>query len=58
MSWEFPRNKPTTHRNANIAEASEESSEESEVNNPPQEGEYLMLKRFLVKTENKVHELD
>ena len=44
MSWECPRNKPTTQRTANIAEAREESSEEEEVNNPLEEGESLMLK--------------
>ena len=26
------------------------------MNNPPEEGEYLMLKRVLVKSENQVHE--
>ena len=38
MSWECPRNKYAAHRNANIAEAREESSEEAEVNNPTEEG--------------------
>ena len=50
MSWELPRNKPATHRNANIVEAHEESIDEAKVNNPPEEGESLMLKRVLVKT--------
>ena len=57
MSWECPRNKPTAHRNANIVEAHEESNGEAEeVNNPPEEGESLILKRFFVKTKKKVHE--
>ena len=38
LSWEFPKNKPTAHRNANIVEAREESNEEvEEVNNPTEE---------------------
>ena len=56
ISWECPRNKPAAQRNENIVEAHEESNEEAKVNNPPEEGESLMLKRVLVKTENKVHE--
>jgi len=51
MSWECPRNKPTSHRNEKIAKDHEESSEEAEVNNPPEEGESLMLKRVLVDRE-------
>ena len=51
MSWECPRNKIATQRNANIVEAHENSSEEEEVNNPPEEGESLMLKRVLVDRE-------
>ena len=50
VSWEFPRNKPAAQRNENIVEAHEESGEEVEVNNPPEEGESLMLKRVLVNT--------
>ena len=50
MSWGFPRNKRTAQRNANIAEDHEDSNEEEEVNNPLEEGEYLMIKRYLVKT--------
>ena len=53
---ECPKNKPTAHRNADIAEAHEESNEEVEMNNPPEEGESLMMKRVLVKTEKEVHE--
>ena len=53
MSQDFPQNKPTAHRNANITKASEESNEETKVNNPPEEGEYLMMKRVLVKTEKE-----
>ena len=56
MSWEFPENKTTSHRNANIVEAHEEFDEEAEMNNPTEEGESLMMKIFLVKTEKKVHE--
>ena len=51
MSWECPRNKPISHRNANIAKDHEEFSEEEQVNNPPQERESLMLKRVLVDRE-------
>jgi len=51
MSWDCPRNKPISHRNANIAKDHEEFSEEAEVNNPPQEGESLMLKRVLADRE-------
>ena len=51
MSWECPRNKPAAQRNANIVESLEDSSEEVEVNNTLKEGESLMLKRVLVKTE-------
>ena len=53
ISWECPRNKLAAQRNANIDEAHEESNEETKVNNPPQEREYLMLNRVLVKTERK-----
>ena len=56
MSWECPKNKPTAQRNENIAEAHEESNEEAEKDNPPKEGQSLMLKRVLVKTEKKVCE--
>ena len=56
MSWECLRNKPATKRNGNINKAHKESSEEAEVNNPPKEGESLMLKKVLVKIEKKVHE--
>ena len=56
MSWEFPKNKPIAHRNENIAEACEESNEEAKMNNPPEEGESLMMKRVLVKTEKDVNE--
>ena len=56
MSWDYPRNKSTGQRNVNVTEAQEESKEETEVNNPPENGEALMLKRFLVKTEKRVHE--
>ena len=56
MSCQFPKNKPTTQRNENIVEASEESNEETEVNNPPEGGESLMLKRVFVTTQKKVHE--
>ena len=56
MSWECPRIKPSAQRNGNISKDSEESSEEAEVNNPPEEGESLMLNRILVKIEKKVHE--
>ena len=51
MSWDCPRNKPISHRNANIAKDHEEFSEEAEVNNCPQEGESLMLKRVLADRE-------
>jgi len=57
MSWDCPRNKYTHQRNVNVTEAQEESKEEIEVNNPPEDGEALMLKRVLVKTEKQVHEL-
>ena len=56
MSWECPKNKPTTQRNENIVEDCEESNEEVEMNNPPEEGESLMTKRVLVNTQKKVHE--
>ena len=50
MSWDCPRNKSTCQRNVNVAEAQEELKEETEENNPPDDGEALMLKRVLVKT--------
>ena len=53
---ECPKNKPTTQRNENIVEDCEESNEEVEMNNPPEEGESLMMKRVLVKIEKEVHE--
>ena len=40
----------------NVTEAKEGSKEETKVNNHPEDGEALMLKRFLVKTEKHVHE--
>ena len=55
MSWDCPRNKSTGQRNVNVTEAQEESKEETEVNNPPEDGEALMLKRVLVKIEKQVH---
>ena len=57
MSWDCPRNKSTGQRNVNVTEAQEESKEETKVNNTPEDGEALMLKRVLVKTEKQVHEL-
>ena len=56
MSWNFPRNQSSNQRNVNVVEAQEESKEETEMNNPPEEGESLMLKKFLVKSEKQVHE--
>ena len=56
MSWDCPRNKSTGQRNVNVTEDQEEPKEEIEVNNPPEDGEALMLKRFLVKTKKHVHE--
>ena len=38
MSWECPKNKPTSKRNENISKAREEYNEEAEMNNPPEEG--------------------
>ena len=40
----------------NVAEAQEESKGEEEMNNPPEEGESIMLKRVLIKSEKQVHE--
>ena len=56
MSWDCPRNKYTGQRNVNVVEAQEESKEEIEVDNPLEDGEDLMLKWVLVKTEKKAHE--
>ena len=56
MSWDCPRNKSTGQRNANVVEAQEEEKEEIEVDNPPEDGESLMLKRVLEKTEKQAHE--
>ena len=56
MSWDYPRIKSIGQRNVNVAEAQEELKEETEVNNPPEDGEALMLKRVLVNTEKQVHE--
>ena len=56
MSWDCPRNKSTGQRNVNVAEDQEELKEETEVNNPPEDGEALMLKRVLLNTEKQVHE--
>ena len=56
MSWECPRNRPSTKRKENIDEEGKESNEETKVNNPPEEGESLILKIFLVKAKKKVHE--
>ena len=56
MSWNCPRNQSSNQRNVNVVEAQEDSKEETEMNKPPEEGEYLMLKIFLVKSEKQVHE--
>ena len=56
MSWDCPRNKSIGQRNVNVAEAQEEAKEETKVNNPPEDGEALLLKRVMVKTEKQVHE--
>ena len=56
MSWDFPKIKPIAQRNENIVDDHEESNEEEEMNNPTEEGESCMMKRFLVKTEKEVHE--
>ena len=56
MSWDCPRNKSTGQRDVNVAEAQEEAKEETEVDNPPKDGEALMLKRVLVNTEKQAHE--
>ena len=56
MSWNCPRNQSSSQRNVNVAEAQVESKEETKMNNPPKEGESLMLKRVLVKSEKQVHE--
>ena len=57
MSWNCPRNQSSNQINVNVAEAQEESKEETKMNNPPEEGESLRLKRVLVNTEKQVHEL-
>ena len=56
MSWNCPRNQSSNQRNVNVVEAQEESKEEINMNNPWEEGESLMLKIFLVKSEKQVHE--
>ena len=38
MSWDCPRNKSTGQRNVNVAEDQEELKEETEVNNPREDG--------------------
>ena len=57
MSWEWPKNKPTTHGNENIVEFWEDSNEKENMEIPPKEWESLMIKRVLVKTKKEVHEL-
>ena len=56
MYWDCTRNKSIGQRNVNVVEAQEEAKEETEVDNPPKDGEALMLKRVLVNTEKKAHE--
>ena len=45
------KNKSTGQIKVNVTESQEESKEETKVNNPPEDGESLMLKIFLVKIE-------
>ena len=56
MSWDCPRNKSTGQRNVNVAKDQEELKEETEVNDPREDGEDIMLKRVLVNTKKQVHE--
>ena len=38
MSWDCARNKSTGHRNVNVAKAQEEEKEETQVDNPIEDG--------------------
>ena len=56
MYWNCLRNQSSNQINVNVAEAQEESKEETKMNNHPEEGESLMLKKVLVKSKKQVHE--
>ena len=56
MSCNCPRNRSSSQRNVNVVEDQEELKEETEVNNPQEDGEALRLKRVLMNTEKQVHE--
>jgi hypothetical protein len=56
MSWDCPENKSTNQRSKNVAEVREETINAVEKEETPEVGEYLMMKRILVKSEKETSE--
>eukprot|EP00253_Pinus_taeda_P001707 PITA_01707 len=52
--WDCPHNKPTSQRNAYVAEVKPEPPRLMEKEEPPEVGESLLLRRTLLKTEKEI----
>eukprot|EP00253_Pinus_taeda_P033292 PITA_33292 len=57
MSWDCPHNKSASQRGANVAEAKPEPPRLVEKEEPPEEGESLLLRRTLLRSEKEIGEL-
>lgn len=57
MPWDFPHNKPTSHKNTNVAEAKPQTPRIMEKEESPDVGESLLLKRGFLKAEKETEEL-
>jgi hypothetical protein len=56
MSWDCSENKSENQRSENVAEAKDETINAVEKEETPEVGDYLMLKRILVKLEKETSE--
>ena len=57
MSWDCPHNKSASQRGANVAEAEPEPPRLVEKEEPPEEGESLLLRRTLLRSEKRLENL-
>eukprot|EP00253_Pinus_taeda_P030391 PITA_30391 len=56
MSWDCPHNKSASQRGANVTEAKSEPPRLVEKEEPPEEGESLLLRRTLLRSEKEIGE--
>jgi len=56
MSWDCPHNKSASQRGSNVTEAEPEPPRLVEKEEPPEEGESLLLRRTLLRLEKEIGE--